>query len=250
VLNAARTLLFPSVVVVVTTLLGLWVEIRAHAQQTRPDAVALSGAWTLNKDLSDEASGDDRQQGGDQSGRHGGYGRGGGMGGFGHGGGRRGAGYGGGGGGSTMDPDAAQRMRDAMHDYLVAPERLTIVQTDSMILVTTGEGRVTRMSPDGKKIKDDNTKIERKTKWDAGKLVSEVSGIGRGKITESYAVDPEQHRLTVTIVMENSSKPRTITRVYDSSTSSSSMPATTSRTFVSARPIASSARSSIPLKWI
>ncbi len=245
--NAARTLLFPSVVVVVTTLLGLCVEMRAHAQQ---GAGSLSGAWTLNKSLSEEPSADDRQQRGDDSGRHGGYGHGGGMGGgFGRGGGRHGGG-GYGGGGSTMDPDAAQRMRDAMHDYLVAPEKLTIVQTDSMVVVTTGEGRVTRLSPDGKKITDDNTKIARKTKWEAGKLVSEVSGLGRGKIIETYAIDPEQHHLTITIVMENSQKPRTITRVYESSASSSSMPATISRTLVSARPIVSSARSIMPRKWI
>ncbi|MFI5384870.1 MAG: hypothetical protein ACHQ50_02010, partial [Fimbriimonadales bacterium] len=81
-----------------------------------------------------------------------------------------GMGGGGMGGGAAISPEDAQRMRDALRDIMTAPARLTIVRTESrMILITTGEGRVTRLSPDGKKIKDDSTKIERKTKWDGGK---------------------------------------------------------------------------------
>ena len=45
-------------------------------------------------------------------------------------------------------------------------------------MLTGADGRTTRLSPDGKKIKDENTKIERKTKWDGGKLVSEINGLG------------------------------------------------------------------------
>jgi len=65
-------------------------------------------------------------------------------------------------------------------------------------------------------VKDENTKVERKTKWDAGKLVSEVNGLGRGKITETYAVDPEHKELIVTLTMENqqSGHPATQKRVY------------------------------------
>ena len=57
-----------------------------------------------------------------------------------------------------------------------APERLTIVRTESLVIVTTGDGRTTRLSPDGKKIKDDSTGIERKSKWDGNKLVTEITG--------------------------------------------------------------------------
>ena len=103
--------------------------------------------------------------------------------------GRGGMGGGSGRGGSAMSPEDAQRMRDAMRDVLNAPDRLTIVDTGTMILMTASDGRVTRLSPDGKKIKDDNTKIERKTRWDDGKLVSEIKGLGRGTITETYSVD-------------------------------------------------------------
>ena len=53
-----------------------------------------------------------------------------------------------------------------------------------MVIMTTGDGRTTRLSTDGKTVKDDSTKIERKTKWDGGKLVSEISHLGPSKITK------------------------------------------------------------------
>jgi hypothetical protein len=182
--------------------------------QSQPSSIV--GAWTLNKDLSDQPPTGEQGSGENGSGRRdgGGYG---GRGGFGGGmrGGRRG-GMGGMGGGSNMSPEDAQRMRQAMRDELTAPDQLTIVQSDAMILMTSQDGRTVRLSPDGKKIKDDNTKIERKTKWDGDKLVSEVKGLGRGTITESYRVDPETHRLTVTIQMPGrNGQERTLNRVYD-----------------------------------
>jgi len=184
---------------------------------------SIAGVWTLNKDLSDSGArdrgdntGDDRGTGG----RRGGYG-GGGRGGFGGGGGRYGGGMGRGGGmrGAGMNPEEMQRMRDAMRDLTNPSDHLTIAQTDSMIVLTGADGRTTRLSPDGKKIKDDNTGIERKTKWDSGKLVSEISGLGPGKATQTFAVDPEHHQLKITVQMEGrggrSNQPRTITTVYD-----------------------------------
>jgi hypothetical protein len=111
-------------------------------------------------------------------------------------------------------------MRDAVRSVTDPPERLTIVQTDSMILITGGDGRTIRLSPDGKKIKDENTGVERKTKWDGGKLVSEISGLGPGKMTQTFSVDPESHQLRVAVQMESgrSREPRTITHIYDKST--------------------------------
>jgi len=191
-------------VVVITALIGVWLAAESRAQAPSP-AGSIAGGWTLNKELSDKP-----QAARDQD--NGGRRRGGGGGGMGRGGGRRGGGMGGG-----ESPEDAQRMRDAMRDIMNPPDRLTIVQTDSMIVITSGDGRVTRLAPDGKKIKDENTRIERKTKWDAGKLVSEVSGLGPGKITETYAVDPEHHQLMVTVAMENArmAQPMTQHRVYD-----------------------------------
>jgi hypothetical protein len=183
---------------------------------------ALDGVWTLNKDLSDKPTGGDRAEQGDRGTRNGGYGGGGRGGGYGGGRGGRMRGGGGGGGGNMppRNPEETARMRDAMRDVTDPSERLTIVQTDSMVLITGADGRTTRLSADGKKIKDENTGVERKTKWDGGKLVSEISGLGSGKMTQTFAVDPESHQLRVSVQMEGgrSREPRTITHIYDKST--------------------------------
>ena len=141
------------------------------------------------------------------SGRGGGFGRGGG-GGFGRGGMGR---------GGDMDRESMARMRDAMLDLTNPSSHLTITQTDSMVVITAADGRTTRLSPDGQKIKDDNTKIERKTKWDGGKLVSEIGGLGPGKTTQTFSVDPDSHQLRITVQMEGgrAGQARTITNIYD-----------------------------------
>jgi hypothetical protein len=201
-------------VVLVSVLSGVWVEraSRVHAQSDRPAAVV--GAWTLNKDLSDtpsDQSAPGREERGDAGGGGGGGGRRRGGGGFGRGG---GGGFGRGGeAGVRSDPEQAARMRDAMRDIMNPPAHLIIVQAETMIVVTGPDGRTTRLSPDGKKVKDESTKTERRTKWDGAKLVSEISGLGPRKITESYSVDPERHQLHIDVQVEQ--RPDTIHRVYD-----------------------------------
>jgi hypothetical protein len=196
----------------------------AAAQEKAPASApsSLAGGWTRNADLSDAApgrgqQGDDSGQGRGNGGGGGGGRRRGGGGGFGGGGYGRGGGMGRGGGAPAMNPDEMARMRDAMRDITNPSDHLVITQTDSMVVLTGADGRTTRLSPDGKKIKDENTKIERKTKWDGGKLVSEINGLGPGKMTQTFAVDPEAKQLRLTVVMEGggSRQPRTITQVYD-----------------------------------
>jgi len=131
-----------------------------------------------------------------------------------------------------MNPEEMARMRDAMRDLTSPSNHLTIAETESMIVITSADGRTTRLSPDGKKIKDDNTGIERKTKWDGGKLVTEISGLGpAGKATQTLSADPETHQLRIVVQMEGgrwtgagqspssgsgqSRGSRTITHVYD-----------------------------------
>ena len=191
-----------------------------QAQSPAPGS-SIAGAWTRNTDLSDAPS--ERGHQGDDSGRE----RGNGSGGGGGGGGRRrggggGGGFGGRGGGAGRgvpqgNPEDMARMRDAMRDITNPSDHFIITQTDSMVVLTGADGRTTRLSPDGKKIKDDNTKIERKTKWDGGKLVSEINGLGPGKMTQTFAADPEGKQLRITVVMDGgrSNQPRTITQVYD-----------------------------------
>jgi len=193
--NALRVV-STGVIVLVITLIGLWLSAESRAQAPAPDSAgSIVGAWTLNKDLSDrpqdrEADREDRQGGR----RSGGFGRGGG--GFG----RGGLGRGGGGdrGGGAPSPEDMAKMRDALRDIMNPPDRLTITQTDHMVIM-----------------KDESTKIERKTKWDGGSLVSEISHLGPGKITETYAADPEHHQLHVTVQVENARQPMTVNRVYD-----------------------------------
>ena len=95
------------------------------------------------------------------------------------------------------------------------PDHVTIVQTETMVIMTGPDGRTTRLSPNGKKVKDDSTKLEWKTKWDGGKLVSEIGGLPAGKITQTWSVDPEQHQLHITLQSDNERRPTTVTRVYD-----------------------------------
>jgi len=192
---------------------------RASAQShtdTTARADSIVGAWTLNGELSDKR--DDRTPGTDSGRRGSGFGRRGG--GFGRGGG--GFGQGGRAGRSGQgDSEARTHARDATRAIMEAPERLTITHTESMIIITTGDGRTTRLSPDGKKIEDESTGIGRKTKWDGDKLVSEITGARQGKITETYSVNREQHRLIVTLQMENARSPHAppISRVYDAASS-------------------------------
>ena len=187
----------------------------AHADTPKSND-AIVGAWTLNKDASQlsPAAGDNGDgRDGDNGGRNGGFGgrrRGGG----GFGGGGFGRGGGGGVNGQPQDREAAQRMRDAMRQELQAPDHMTIVSSETTIIITTPDGHTTRLAPDGKKIKDESTGIERKTKWDAGKLVSEVSGLGRGKITETYSLDADTKQLHVKLDVDGPRK-TSQTRVYD-----------------------------------
>ena len=105
-------------------------------------------------------------------------------------------------------------MRQAMRDIMSPSSRLTMTHTGSMVVVVADDGRTTRLSTDGQTIKDESTKIERKTNWDGGSLVSEISVLGPGKITETYSADPERKQLHVQVQVENPRRPTTMNRVY------------------------------------
>ena len=212
-MNLARALVSIGIVIVVAALIGVWLSAESRAQT--PAKPVLTGAWTLNADLSDqpEARAERGERGDDgRSGRRGGgTGRGGG-GGFGRG------GFGGGGTGrGGADPQAMARTRDAMRDLTNPADHLTIVETDSMVVITSSDGRTTRLAPDGTKVKDENTNVERRTKWDGARLVSEINGLGPGKVTQTFAADPDHGQLRITLLMEGGrgGQPRTITHVYN-----------------------------------
>ena len=215
-MSAVRGVMSVGMFVALVTLIGAWLAVESRAQTA--DKPSIAGGWTLNADQSDRQS--DRD--GDRSaGRRddggGGYGRrGGGRGGFGGGG--FGGGRGGYGRGTPENAEEMARRRDAMRDIINPPNHLVVTQTDSMVVMTGPDGRTTRLSPDGKKVKDENTGIERRTKWDAGKLVSEISGAGGMKLTETYVLVPETHQLRISVQIEGGrgGQARTVTHVYDS----------------------------------
>jgi hypothetical protein len=184
----------------------------AHAQSPAASpARTLVGEWKFNADLSDKPQERQQDRGEGYSGRRmgGGGGRRGGFGG-GFGGGRYG-----GGGANTMSPEDRQRLRDEMREIMNPPDRLTITEGEAMVIITSADGHVDRLSPNGKKIKDDSTGIERKTKWDGDKLVSEISGAGPRKITQTYSVDSDHKQLHVAVQVDTPGQPTKFNRVYD-----------------------------------
>ena len=176
---------------------GLIVGVGAQTQKAHDPII---GAWTLNKNASELGVAGEGRDGGEDGRRGDGSGR------------RRG---GGGFGNQTpQNQETQQRMRDALRQEMQAPDHMTIVASDTTIIITTPDGHTTRLSTDGKKIKDDSTGIERKSKWDAGRLVSEINGLGRGKITETYSIEGDPKQLRVKLEVDGPRK-TTQTRVYD-----------------------------------
>jgi hypothetical protein len=206
-----------------SALVGLSVTANSLAQ-TPDQSSSVAGGWTLDRDLSDRSTdptqqGNQPQQGNPDDGARRGR-RGGGRGGGGFGGGGRG-GNGAGGSAGRANPEDAARIREAMADLTNPPEHLVIVEAGSMIVLTGPDGRTLRLSPDGKKIKDENTGIERKTTWVGGKLVSEITGLGPTKITQSYAVDADHHQLRIVEEFDGGrggGQGRTVTHVYNADT--------------------------------
>ena len=198
----------PHLLVTVLTVAAVSLVVDAAAQTAASNDVIV-GAWTLNRGASDlgaagEGNGDGREgrDGRDGGGRRGGGGFGGGVG-------RQGFGN-----QQPQNQEAMQRLRDALRQELQAPDHMTIVSSATTVIITTPDGHTTRLATDGSKIKDESTGVERKTKWDRGKLVSEVSGLGRGKITETYSVDVDAKQLSVKLEIDGPRK-TTETRVYD-----------------------------------
>jgi hypothetical protein len=186
------------------------VQSRATERDKIPN---LTGAWTLNEDLSDDAAKVmESMHGGDQGRRGGGHRPPGGSGG--HGPGMHGAG-----GRGEMSPEQMQAMRARMDRTLEAPARLTIVQADGSITFTDGDGRSQRFAINNKKEKRpiDNRMVEVRTKWDDGRLVNETWLDEGMKLTETYSLLSERQQLQVMVKIEGSHlpKPVNLRRVYD-----------------------------------
>lgn len=202
------------------------IVVRAQTAKPSPADAAIVGVWKLDADLSDKPPSPD--DGAGRSGR----GRGG-RGGFGGGHGRSQSPENG-----SRDDDGLRRRFEAIRDLMNPPDRLMITTSDTMVILTGGDGRTTRLLADGTKVKDESTRSERRTKWLDASLVSEISGLGPATITQTFTPDVAQNRLSIVLKMEarsggrdgqesagtsgqNGGKAvRTITRVYERDTES------------------------------
>lgn len=224
VILVAAVLALPSVMPV------SWARVIAVEQEPLPalDPQAnLAGVWVLNRDESDDPQGRvpaAAGQSGQGPGGRGGLGApgGGGRGGFG--GQHRGAGRG--------DPEQMrermEQIRTGMQELLAAPGRMTIVEDGTEIHVTSGDGRVMRLMPDGKAhagLAGNGLEVKRKANWQDGKLVVEIALPMGGPLTQTYETRFDGAQLVVTTEMRGAGRgPRgsgddpaglTWRRVYD-----------------------------------
>lgn len=119
-----------------------------------------------------------------------------------------------------MDREALERRIEAMRAIVRPAERLTITRTPSMVIITNEEGSTTRLAPDGSRVKDESTGIERRSRWDGATLVTEITGVQGGRITETYAADPTTGQLIVTLQLpprrnSDDKTGQTLRRVYE-----------------------------------
>lgn len=196
-----------------TSLAGLGVGTRVSAIRLpdpggKPD---LTGAWQLNRDQSDDPQ---KKLKGTKTGtwttpRAGTGGVTGGIAGA-HG------GFGGVGGPAYEQENPA--MREAMGALTEAPEKLTIVYRDADVVLTSGEGVVQTLQPNGDTVTEKTAgghDVERTTKWDGSNLITEVKMSGGVKLTQTYTRSSDGRQLFVTSRLEGPGRVVDVRRVYD-----------------------------------
>jgi hypothetical protein len=177
----------------------------------RPD---FTGRWTFNAEKSDDARAKLRAAAdGGRRGEFGGPGRGGPMGGGLPPGGGRGGPMGGMGGGPPVADMEA--MRAAMDDVLEPAAALTVTQGDPELIAVRDDGRVLRLYTDGRKAKERNGTVERKTRWDGSRLVSEVKLQDGRKLTEVWILAADGRELRSSVKLELGRGELVVDRVYD-----------------------------------
>jgi hypothetical protein len=93
---------------------------------------------------------------------------------------------------------------------------MTVTQTSSEIAILDQDGLMRALHPDGNSYKSDAGEDEVKTRWESDHLVVETKSKGGTKLTETYGLDAEKHRLTVVLKVEGGSRPTlSVHRVYD-----------------------------------
>jgi hypothetical protein len=159
-----------------------------------PAAERVSGAWTLNKDLSTKPATPPGQQtrGGDRSGGGGGGRRGG------FGGGRMGGGPSGGRSGGRGG-DAAKGM-NLVRELGQSPDSLTIVLHDAALSITDSDGVSRKFAVDGKteKIAIGGDSIDVKSRWNDDAIEQEFKA-GSMKLVRTIETTTDGHQLVITV---------------------------------------------------
>jgi hypothetical protein len=85
------------------------------------------------------------------------------------------------------------------------------------VIITTGDGRTTRLATDDAAIAGPRTGVERQTRWEGATLVSRVAGPGDAARTERYTASADGRELFVTVVVPARGDERLVTlhRVYE-----------------------------------
>jgi hypothetical protein len=196
----------------------------ATAQDDPLQVTNVGGHWELNWQQSDKPPEAAVRPGDEGEGPEGGRGSrggpppGGGMGGMGGGrmGGRGGMGRGERAG--ADDPSAREEMREALE----TARTLLIVEHPDRVTITNEKGAVRKLAvtPGDTKVKEDlggGRSVERRTRWDGRKLVTEAVYSGGTKVTETFEKVAEGLQLIVTTKVENKrmGRPLELKRVYD-----------------------------------
>ena len=158
-----------------------------------PPRQTILGAWTLNRDESDDLRSwrDSRETDG------GGYGRRGGGGGYP---GRRG-GYGGG----ESDDE-----RQKMHELLSPPATMTLSMTGAELDFLDDHGRKRAFMTDGRKLQNskDYRYQEIAAKWDGNRLVTDEKSPRGGKMSRTFELSPDGRQLYENLHIESSGRNR------------------------------------------
>lgn len=169
---------------------------------------AITGVWTLNKDLSDMPGREGARPGmGAMPGGAGGGSMPGGGGRGGMGGGR--PGMGGGNSGGSRDRDDARRARSLIQDLVAPAGGLTIVRDATHVSITTADGRPLKLQANGKeeeRLTGDGV-IKSKTRWSGDQLVIEERIQDGPRVTRTYIASSDHRQLTVIVRIEGGDLP-------------------------------------------
>jgi hypothetical protein len=102
-----------------------------------------------------------------------------------------------------------------MDDVLEPAAALTVTQGDPELIAVRDDGRVLRLYTDGRKAKERNGTVERKTRWDGSRLVSEVKLQDGRKLTEVWILAADGRELRSSVKLELGRGELVVDRVYD-----------------------------------